>query len=117
MSNLSNKIKELMQFFIKTNYEKYLTDNKLTTIPDDQVKTVVESLYSEKKEHLTKFIKNSLKTLYQKYKEDYPGDGVINTILNEIYDDDKMCKNRLITEINLYQQSKKGEKNNYSNLM
>ena len=47
------------------------------------------------------FVKDSLKIML---KDEMPQEFIINNILSEVFRDDDMCKNRLITEINIYQQ-------------
>ena len=100
MSNLQNTIKNLIFFYVKTNYEKYLKDNNINNIPDNEINNVIETLYTDRKEHLKIFLKQSLKELL---KNDYPGDLVILNIFTDIFNDDNICKNRLILEIRMYQ--------------
>ena len=49
-------------------------------------------------------------------KHEYPGDLVVLNILLEIFSDDELCKNRLITEIKLHQQQIKDGINDYSKI-
>ena len=114
MTTIQKHIKDLIFFYIKTNYNNYLQENKIKTIPDDQVDIVIIQLYTERKEHLKNFVKESLKTAL---KGEYPGDLVILNILLEIFADDELCKNRLITEIKLHQQKITTGKNDYSKLL
>ena len=115
MNDLNSTIKELAFLYIKVNYEKYLKENNLTEIQYDKLKSVVDSIYTEeKKKNMKTYIKQCLKKMYEETTSKYPGDLIVNTILNEIDDDDELCKNRLIAEINLYQQKKK---QNYNNLI
>ena len=114
MPTIQKHIKDLIFFYIKTNYNNYLQENQIKTIPDDQVDIVIIQLYTERKEHLKNFVKGSLKTAL---KGEYPGDLVILNILLEIFADDELCKNRLITEIKLHQQKITTGKNDYSKLL
>ena len=102
MSDYLSIIKELITFYIKTNYEKYLVDNEIETIPTEQIDNVVDTLYTNKKEHLKIFILSSMKELL---KDEYPGDLIISNILNDILRDDQLCKTTLINEIDLYQNN------------
>ena len=102
MSDYLSIIKELITFYIKTNYEQYLVDNKIKTIPTEQIDNVVDTLYTNKKEHLKTFILSSMKELL---KNEYPGDLIISNILNDILRDDQLCKRTLINEIDLYQKN------------
>ena len=76
--SLQKHIKDLIFFYVKTNYDNYLKENKLKYIPDDQINEVITKLYDDRKEHLKGFIKTSLKQLL---KEEYPGDLVVLNIL------------------------------------
>ena len=104
MSKLERTIKDLITFYVKENYNQYLIDNNLTIIENDKLKSVISDLYTSKKDHLKQFVKDSLKELW---KEDYPGDLVINNIFFEIYEDDELCINRICVEIELYQDNEK----------
>jgi len=110
MTSIESRIRDLIHFYIKTNYEAYLKDNNLTLIPEDQVEPVIKTLYDGRKEHLKGFIKTSLKQLLG---NDYPGDLAILNILVEVFADDTLCRNRLVMEINLHQQNVRGLPNDY----
>ena len=103
MSSLK-MIKDLVIFYIKTNYEEYLKSNSIDKIEDDKIPGVVDSLYTEKKEHLRGFILNSMREML---KSDYPGDLPINTILNDVFQDDVFNKTKLVDEIKTFQSLKK----------
>tara|TARA_A100001015_G_C14492756_1_gene519889 strand:+ start:80 stop:403 length:324 start_codon:yes stop_codon:yes gene_type:complete len=102
MSSLK-MIKDLVIFYIKTNYEEYLKSNSINKIEDDKIPEVVDGLYTEKKEHLRGFILNSMREML---KSDYPGDLPINTILNDVFQDDEFNKTKLVDEIKTYQSLK-----------
>ena len=104
MSNYLNTIKELITFYVKTNYENYLEKHKIESIGN--INDIVDEIYTQNKEHLRSFILSSMKELL---KDEYPGDLIIKNILIDIFRDDNLCKRRLITEIELFQ------KNNMSN--
>ena len=114
--SLQNTIRDLIQFYVKTNYEKYLTDNNIKTIPEGEIDKVIHSLYDDRKSHIQTFILDSLKTLYKDKKDEYPGDGTVRNILLSIFQDDELCKNRLICEIKLHQQKVCGEKSDYGKI-
>ncbi len=102
MSSLK-MIKDLVIFYVKTNYEEYLKSNSINKIEDDKIPGVVDSLYTEKKEHLRGFILNSMKEML---KSEYPGDLPINAILNDVFIDDEFNKTKLVDEIKTYQSLK-----------
>ena len=102
MSKLERTVKDLINFYVKENYNNYLKENNLSFIHGDKLKQVIDTLYSSKKNHLKQFLKDSLKELL---KDDYPGDLVINNICYEIFQDDDLCKNRVLVEIKIHQEN------------
>ena len=54
-------IQDLILFFVKENYGKYLSDNEIKKIPDDQIELVVKKIYQEKKSNIKEFLITSLK--------------------------------------------------------
>ena len=115
--SLQKNIRDLIFFYVKTNYNKYLEERNLKFIPDNEVDQVINTLYGDRKEHIQVFIKASLKQLYESKSDEYPGDLVVLNILVDIFSDDNLCKNRLIIEIRLHQQQIKDGKNDYSKLL
>ena len=105
--SLQKTIKDLIFFYVKSNYEKYLTENNITIIPDSEIDNVIHKLYDDRKTHIQIFIKDALKQLYEKKMNEYPGDQTIKNILLNIFQDDELCKNRVIIEIKLHQESLK----------
>lgn len=106
MSTIQKHIQDLIFFYVKTNYSQYLKDKNLKFIPNDDISKIVSELYSDRKEHLKGFIKSGLKKIL---KDEYPGDLVIINIYTEIFQDDDLCKNRIIAEIKLYQEQQKND--------
>jgi hypothetical protein len=113
MSNIQKTIKDLIHFYIKENYKKYLTDHKIEIIPADKISDVIDELYTEKKEHLKVFIKSSLQVML---KDNYPGDQVVTNLILNIFADDELCKNRLCLEIKVYQEMTTKKSVDYSGL-
>lgn len=105
MPTLETRIQELIQFYVKTNYENYLREKSMKCIPSDKIREVVTTLYTNRKEHLKDFVKQSLRSLL---KDEYPGDLVILNILLTVFEDDTLCINRVIMEVELHQQSVSG---------
>ena len=114
MSTLQRNIKDLIFFYVKTNYENYLAENNIKTIPDDKLTSVIDQLYIERKDHIKVFILDSLKEIL---KGEYPGDQTIKNILLNIFQDDELCKNRLMTEIKMHQQKTNQGKIDYTKLL
>jgi len=113
MSNIQKTIKDLIYFYTRENYKKYLDDNTLEVIPEKDIRKVIEQLYTEKKDHLRQFIKDSLKIIMN---ENYPGDLTVNNLTLNIFSDDDLCKNRLFLEIKIYQEKKTTGTVNYSEM-
>jgi hypothetical protein len=103
MTTLQKHIRDLIFFYVKTNYEKYLEEHGVSYISDNQLAGVIDNIYSERKPHIKIFIKSSLKELLN---AEYPGDLIINNILQDILNDDELCKTRILTEIQTYQKKK-----------
>lgn len=103
MSNTSLKIiKDLIIFYVKENYNAYCVEHGLTYIEPGKIDDVIDILYTQKKDHLKKFIQDSMKELL---KNEHPGDLIINNIIIDIFRDDNLCKQTLKTEIELYQKN------------
>ena len=113
--SLQKNIKDLIFFYVKTNYDNYLKENQIQFIENDKIDTVISELFESRKEHIKEFIKQSLKKIFK--KEEYPGDQTIQNLLLNIFQDEELCKNRLIVEIKLHQQQITNGKQNYSNLL
>ena len=113
MSTIETRIKELIQFYVRTNYETYLEENSLKVIPEPEISSVMKKLYTERKEHLKIFIKESLKQLMG---QDYPGDLITLNVLINVFEDDDLCVNRLIMEIKIHQQGGEGQTYDYKDL-
>jgi hypothetical protein len=101
MPDTLSYIKDLIIFYIKTNYESYLKEHNIKKIEESKLLGVIKTLYSENKEHLRNFILASMKKML---KEECPSDLVINNIINEIYNDDELNIQTLLTEITLFQK-------------
>ena len=95
-------IQDLIVFFVKENYNKYLSDNEIKKIQDDQIESVVKKIYQEKKSNIKEFLTTSLKKIMG---EDYIGDLFVNNICIDIFRDDQLCTNRIILEIKNYQKN------------
>ena len=101
MCTLEKRIRDLIHFYVKENYNHYLQVHKIDTIGINDIPDVVDSLYSKKKGHIQTFVKDSLKIML---KDEMPEDLIINNLLSEIFRDDDLCKNRLTIEIKMHQQ-------------
>ena len=102
MSKLERTIKDLVIFYVKENYNNYLKENNLKKIEKEKIKEVISNLYYPKKDHLKQFVKDSMKELW---KDDYPGDLIIDNVFFDIYQDDELNINRISVEIELHQEN------------
>lgn len=105
MSNLERTIKDLVIFFVKENYNKYLQENNIIKIESDELKKVISNMYYPKKDDLKEFVKNCMKEMTKDNPDEYPGDLVINNIFFDIYQDDELNINRIYNEIKLFQEN------------
>ena len=101
MCSLEKRIRDIIHFYVNENYKNYLKVNNLETIQEDDIPNVVNELYSQKKEHIQVFVKDSLVVML---KDEMPEEYIINNLLSEVFRDDELCKNRLAMEINIHQQ-------------
>lgn len=113
MCSLEKRIRDLIHFYVKENYNHYLRSNNITYIEENKIEDVVNTLYTDKKVHIQIFVKDSLKVML---KEEMPEEYIINNLLSEIFRDDTLCKNRLTMEIKLHQQKVKGGTIDYNNI-
>ena len=109
--SLQKNVRDLIFFYVKTNYNSYMTEKKLTIIPESEIPALINTLYDERKEHIKVFIIDSLKQLYSDNMSEYPGDRTVSNLLLNIFQDDELCKNRVAIEITLHQKKMRGESN------
>ena len=103
MSNsIPKTIKELLIFYVKTNYENYLKENQIKYIENDKIKQVVESIYYKRKDHSKQFVLDSLKKML---KNEYPGDNQILLLLRDIYDEDLIMITKMTNYIKEHQKN------------
>ena len=115
MCSLEKRIRDLIHFYVKENYNHYLQVNQISSILESDIPNVVEELYDQKKDHIQAFVKDSLKVMLEPSGE-MPEDYIINNLLSEIFRDDTLCKNRLTMEIKLHQQKVQTGKVDYNKI-
>ena len=111
---INKLIQDLIYFFVKENYKHYLQDNNIKSINESKIPSLIDEIYIEKKLKLKSFLKNSLKEIM---KDDYIGDLIFENICTDIFNDEELCKNRLIIEIKLYQETLLKNNINYDNIL
>ena len=99
--NILDEIKEIAFKFIEKEYEKYLMDNNILLIKEDNISNVINNFYEKNKNILKTNIRSILK---EKYKESYPSASVENILLDIFQDKDFNIK-KTINEL-LYIQNK-----------
>lgn len=108
MNNMNNTIEDILIFYAKTNYNKYLEDNNISVINDTQIYNVVSKFYDGKKSNINVFVIDTYKKLCEQNKTEYPGDYPIKNILLSIFqkDEDEYIKNKITLHIKNYQDIK-----------
>ena len=100
MSNLGDMVKDITYFYIKYYYEKQLTDTNQTKLSEDELKSMITTLYIEKATDLKKYIRDTLK---ENLKDSYSSFSVENILL-EMFSDPEYSKYRVFLEIMEYQK-------------
>ena len=98
---LPNMVKDIIFFYIKHYYDKYLATNNLSVLNDQQIEEFISSNYVNKQNKIKKYIRDSLK---KNLGNEYNGITVENLLL-EIFNDDDLAQERLRLEITNYQES------------
>ena len=106
---LPNIIKNIRNHFIKLNYNKYLEDNKIEEIPKERLEDVVCELYDQKQNELKKYIRGTLRRNFPDFDQNFSMKTSTEEILLEMFEDPDFAKNRIVLEIEAYQESKKKE--------
>ena len=103
---LQRTIKELIEFYVKINYEKHLEVNNIVCIKKEDIRQVINKFYDgeDRKKHIKTFVLNGLQKMSE--KGGYCDISKVNTLLNEIMSDEDIVKTRIYNEIVLYQDTK-----------
>jgi hypothetical protein len=100
--SLPNLVKDIIFFYVKYYYEKYLTDNSLTKMSDEDIDKFISIYYGEKQQDLKDYIRNSLK---KNQGSEYSSIATENILL-ELFNDTDMAKERIRLEIQDFQAGK-----------
>ena len=113
MSNNTNMSKDLPQtianivlYYIKKQYNKYLEEHKLKKIPEHEIKTVVGGFYTEKEIELKKFIRNTMRKNFPDYDKNLAMKTGTEEIILEIFDDRDFSITKVSLEISNFQKGK-----------
>ncbi len=99
-NNLTTMIRDVTYFFIKYYYDKELQDTKLSILPEDHLRNMIDKLYLDKASELKKYIRDTLK---ENLAEKYNSFAVENIIL-EMFNDPEYSKHRVYLEITEFQR-------------
>lgn len=94
-------IEKIIIHYVKFNYHDHLKKNNLSKIQDSDLQHFIDEMYNSKKQNLSKYIRECLK---ESLGNEYPS-LVVNNIILEIFDDDELAKNKVILEIQNYQDT------------
>ena len=109
---MDKTIEDILIFYAKTHYNKYLEDKKISKINDNEIYNVVSTFYDGQKSHISAFVISTYKKLCAQNKSEYPGDFPIKNILLGIFqkDEDEYIKNKITHYIAEYQNKKTDSK-------
>lgn len=99
---LPNLIREIIFFYVKHYYDKYLLQNSITTMNDEHINAFIKQYYTDKEKELRDYVRTTLKknqgTAYNSI--------AVENILLEISSDPSMAKERVKLEIQDYQRNR-----------
>ena len=99
--SISNRIKEIIMNFIKEKYFNYIDNNNILLINNYNLKRIITDFYSNNTKELKNNIRNTLK---KELGSEYPSMTIENTLF-DIFEDTSFNINRIILEIENYQNS------------
>tara|TARA_B110001469_G_C9631213_1_gene315772 strand:+ start:1944 stop:2273 length:330 start_codon:yes stop_codon:yes gene_type:complete len=102
--DLPQTIANIVLYYIKKHYHKYLETNNIKIIPEDNIKEVVESFYTEKEKELKKFIRNTMRKNFPEYDNNLIMKTGTEEIILEIFDDKDFSITKVSLEISNYQK-------------
>ena len=83
-------------------YTEYLNNNNIKIIADNKIGEVVDKLYDDNKIILKDYI---IKKLKKKLEINYPGDNLVNPLIDDMLNDEINAKTRIALEIHYYQET------------
>lgn len=113
MSNLNENIRNIIFYYIKQKYNGYLKEHNKTFVENDELVNLINTLYSEEKDKLQEYIRNCLRDMMQSSYNSM----VVENIIIEIFSDEQLAKNRVMMEINSFQENKKNKNNIYETVL
>ena len=98
--NIVDEIKTIAFNYIENSYQKYLHNNNLLLIKEENLSNVINEIYNNESKELKHAIRSKLK---EKHKESYPSASVENIIL-DIFQDKTFNIQKTIDEIAFIQK-------------
>jgi hypothetical protein len=100
--SLPNLVREIIFFYVKHYYDKYLTEHQLKCMNNADIDAFIQKHYTDKEKELREYVRTNLKNnLGSSYNS-----MAVENILLEISSDPAMAKERIRIEIQDYQGSK-----------
>jgi hypothetical protein len=99
--SFQDNIKNIIFFYIKKKYNEYLEQHCTDYIDKNELEKLIDQLYIVEKDIIKKYIRDCLKDMYS----DNYNSTLVETIILEIFDDEELAKNRVILEIQTFQQN------------
>jgi hypothetical protein len=113
MSNLNENIRNIIFYYIKQKYNNYLKENNKTYVEQQELEDLIDKLYVQEKNVLQEYIRGCLRDMMaNSYNSP-----LIENIIFEIFSDEQLAKNRVVMEINSFQENKKNKNNVYEALL
>jgi len=105
---ISDLAKRIINRRIKELYNNEIDEKQKPRLEEDEVVQMINRLYQQEEGILRKkiFEEAQIKVI------PYPGDEIVYTNLDDIFEDQKYCKNRVKIEIMIYQRRVKATHNN-----
>lgn len=101
--NLPTTIKNIVFYYIKAHYNKYLKDNNINLIPKEQLSEVVGELYENNSLDLKRYIRGTMRKNFPDYDKNFTLKTSTEEIILEMFEDPEYSKNRVIIEIENFQ--------------
>jgi hypothetical protein len=104
--DLPQTIANIVLYYIKKQYNKYLVENNVNKIPEHEIKDVVGGFYAEKELELKKFIRNTMRKNFPDYDKNLALKTGTEEIILEIFDDREFSITKVTLEISNFQKGK-----------
>lgn len=99
---LPNLIREIIFFYVKHYYDKYITQNNISSMNDEHINEFINQYYTNKEKELREYIRNTLK----KNQGNSYNSIAVENILLEISSDPGLAKERIKLEIQDFQSNR-----------